>query len=427
MISQEPQDLLSGFWLLCLFVTLSALGMFYTRKHRETLPYQFVLLLTACAIRFLASIVVYRFGLVEVLGDEDSRGWWVGVAYQRAWRAQGLGFLDLPETWLDAFDNRQKGYYYLLGTLFYITDAPARFPAAALNCALGGLTAVVAYRLARILFPERVARMAGWATCLFPSLIIWSAQTIKEPVVILLESLTLYCCLNLRRGPLATRYVIGCLVTIFLVLPFRFYAAYIGGAAAILALLSPNMVVLRARQTSRGVAIMLAMLAIPAMYIAATIAQTDVLVAKFDLEYIEKVRDAGASKGSGIESEYDLETPTGLGLATINGAAHLLLSPFPWELGGGSLRMLLTMPELVVWWWVFFFGIIPGVIYAIRRRFVEVVPLFVYIGGLGLLYSIMFSNIGLVYRQRAQLMPWLLIFGAAGLELRRKRKLAARR
>ncbi|MBI2835108.1 MAG: hypothetical protein HYX76_11855 [Acidobacteria bacterium] len=39
----------------------------------------------------------------------------------------------------------------------------------------------------------------------------------------------------------------------------------------------------------------------------------------------------------------------------------------------------------------------------------------------------MFSNIGLVYRQRAQLMPWLLIFGAAGLELRRKRKLAARR
>jgi len=39
----------------------------------------------------------------------------------------------------------------------------------------------------------------------------------------------------------------------------------------------------------------------------------------------------------------------------------------------------------------------------------------------------MFGNVGLAYRQRAQLVPWLLIFAMVGLEQRALRRLAARR
>ncbi len=49
----------------------------------------------------------------------------------------------------------------------------------------------------------------------------------------------------------------------------------------------------------------------------------------------------------------DLNSPVQLGLALMYGGAHLLLAPFPWQLGGASLRMILTLPELLFWWYLF--------------------------------------------------------------------------
>lgn len=84
--------------------------------------------------------------------------------------------------------------------------------------------------------------------------------------------------------------------------------------------------------------------------------------------------------------------------------------------------MLLTLPELLVWWWLIFAGLLTGIWRAIRTRFGEVQPLLIFISGLGLLYSLMFGNVGLIFRQRAQLLPWLLIFAFVGLEHRRTKK-----
>jgi hypothetical protein len=105
------------------------------------------------------------------------------------------------------------------------------------------------------------------------------------------------------------------------------------------------------------------------------------------------------------------------------GAAHLLLAPFPWQLGGGSLRMVLTLPELVYWWWLVFNGLIPGVIYSVRHRLSDVRAMLLMLIGFGLLYSLTFGNVGLVFRQRAQLLPWMFILAAVGLEQRTLRRL----
>ena len=40
-------------------------------------------------------------------------------------------------------------------------------------------------------------------------------------------------------------------------------------------------------------------------------------------------------------------------------------------------------------------------------------------GGMAALYSVLFGNVGLAYRQRGQLLPWLLIIGMRGLERKR--------
>jgi hypothetical protein len=106
------------------------------------------------------------------------------------------------------------------------------------------------------------------------------------------------------------------------------------------------------------------------------------------------------------------------------GAAHLLLAPFPWQLLGGSVRLLLVAPETVYWWWLVFMGVIPGLRYALRNHFKDILPLLVILIGFGLVYSLTFSNVGLIYRQRAQFLPWLLIFAAVNLELRRQYRFA---
>ena len=101
---------------------------------------------------------------------------------------------------------------------------------------------------------------------------------------------------------------------------------------------------------------------------------------------------------------------------TLVGGVHLLLAPFPWQLGTGSVRMALTAPEMAVWWLMFFGLVLPGLTFAIRHRFSEFTPLLLFLVLMGVVYSLSFGNVGTAYRQRAQLMPYLIIFAELRLE-----------
>jgi 4-amino-4-deoxy-L-arabinose transferase-like glycosyltransferase len=418
-------DLLSGLVLFTMLAVMGGFALFATRLHQRTLRFQLKLFLTAFAVRFAMSIAIYQFGLVNAIGDEDAIGWWAGVFLQRQWVRDGVGPIDLLSILTGAFEGHHRGYSYLLGALFYYADSPARLPAAALNCFFGALTVVFAYRVARLLFSEWVGVRVGWWTCLFPSMIIWSAQTVKEPVVILLETVAFYGCVYLNLRGFSLRHVILCAAAIVLVFPFRFYAAYIALAAVVLTLLLPR---LGRKKMTIASGLTVAALIIPIVVVSGLLVQHEADFERFDLQQIQTFRrDVARGAGSGTADNYNLKTPEGLGAATVVGAAHLLLAPFPWQMGGGSLRMLLTMPELIVWWWMFFVGVVPGLWYAVRTRFGDIQPVLFFLLGLGLLYSLMFGNIGLVFRQRAQLLPWLFIFAAVGLEQRRLRRMAARK
>lgn len=421
----QYNDLPFALVLLVMFAALGTGLLLLTRHHRESLPQQLKLFVTALGVRFLASVVIYEFGLVRVLGDEDSSGWTAGVRQMQQWIQRQLGWLDLPEALAQAFYQQQQGYRYLLGAFFYVTDAPARMPAATLNCFFGALTVVITYRIAESLFSQRVAVRAGWAACLFPSLVIWSAQTVKEPVVILLETVALYACVQLKLSGFSLRYILVCGVAIVLLLPFRFYAAYIAAAAAVLALALPRLS--QARSTLVSGAAVVGLLG--ALVVSSgVLARNEAYFEKFDLQMVQNFRrDVAKGYGSGVDSGYDIRTPSGLVLGTAVGAAHLALAPFPWQLGGASLRALLALPELLVWWYLFFAGLLPGLWYVVRQRFSEVQPMLFFVAGLGLLYSMMFGNVGLIFRQRAQLLPWLLILAVVGLEQRFWQRLLKRR
>jgi 4-amino-4-deoxy-L-arabinose transferase-like glycosyltransferase len=422
----KDPNVLSG---LLVFILLGAFGWMLvslTRNHRQTLRFQLKIFAYAIAVRFAVSIILYVFGLASVLGDEDSSGWSLGFYFFSEWKKMSL--FDLPGSILPVYSQHHMGYHYLTGLLFLVTNSPGRLPAAALNCFFGALTVVFVYRAAIVLFSQKVAENAAWWTCFFPSMIIWSAQTVKEPVVILLEIVALYGCLRLKVLGFSFRDILLCGLATVLVIPFRFYAAYVIGAAVALTLILPQI----GRQKLRfGSAILLACIVIPMVVMSGALARHERDFENFDLQFVQKFRTnvavGNVGVGSGVESSQDLQTSTGLGLAVVIGAAHLMLAPFPWQLGGASLRMALSLPELLLWWWLFFVGVVPGFWYCVRNRFSEIQPMLFFIVGLGLLYSLMFGNVGLVFRQRAQLLPWLLIFAAVGIERRWMKRLEAQR
>src|SRR5215831_1453 len=419
--TQDP-DVFAGIVLLILFGILGVSLLSLTWNHRATIQFQIKLFCCALLTRFLMSIVIYCFGLVNILKDEDASGWVVGASIHKDWIKKGMGLFDLPARLSEAFSGNHRGYGYMLASLFYFTDSPARLPAAALNCLIGALTVVMAYRIARSLFSEWVAVRVAWWTCLLPSMIIWSSQTLKEPTVIFLETIVLYGCVRLKVKGFSLRHIVACALAIVLVLPFRFYAAYIAGAAVALALMMPQF---GKKKLSVGSAIGVAACILPIVMMSSVLVSSEAQLERFDLKRIQKFReDIAVGAGSGVTSSYDFNSPAGLAAATAVGGSYLMLAPFPWQLGGGSVRMVLTTPELIVWWWVFFVGVLPGMWHAIRTRFNEIQPLLFFLIGLGVLYSLMFGNVGLAYRQRAQLLPWLLIFAMVGLEQRSLRRLA---
>jgi hypothetical protein len=308
------------------------------------------------------------------------------------------------------------GYEYLIGLVFYLTNLPARLPAAVLSNVCGAATAVVVYRVGAFLFSEWVARRAGWWSCLMPSLIIWAAQTIKEPIVILLEAVCLYVCLQLRRTGFSLARVALCGAVVTLLIAFRFYAAYIMVGVVVGSLLIGRT---GSSGDSASSAFVIAAIVAAIVMGSGMMAHHMPVLEKFDLRLIQETRDYTArTAGSGVIIDYDLQTPQGFAMSLILGAANLLLAPFPWQLGGASLRLLLTLPEVVIWWWIVLRGLVPGMTWCLRQRVRDALPLLLFLLGMGTLYSLIFSNIGLGYRYRATLMPWLLIFAMVGVERR---------
>jgi hypothetical protein len=124
---------------------------------------------------------------------------------------------------------------------------------------------------------------------------------------------------------------------------------------------------------------------------------------------------------SGVPLDYDITTPRGALMMIMVGSVYVLFSPFPWSLLGA--RQILSLPDVLLWYGLVVFYIGPGIRYAWRHNRHLLVSVAAFVLPLLLLYSMVFGNVGLAYRQRAQLMPMILLLAAAGYEYRLGRKI----
>jgi hypothetical protein len=385
------------------------IGFQFVRSPRER-GIMLRLFLAAFALRVLFTLFCNMTGIINLLGGGDDLVWKVMWAQSRNWEVSG------PQTIWSLMEGRtirsNPGYRYL-GTLFYYyLNVRSQMSVAFINCALNALTVVMIYRVIRDCTSEKAALLMARIAMVLPSFLVWSALTVKETWLILFEISTFYFvwkASRLRNLPENFWYWTLALTCVAFALLFRFYAMTWRSLHPL-------------RSAGLGVIGALALLTFAN---AVGLANFDLAgVTQARLTELQNFREAISSEGrTGVESAiilpYDTSTVAGALMQILVGACYLLLSPFPWQIN--NIRMLLTLPDLLVWWWLVFMYIIPGIRYAWGKHQQVVISIVAFVGPLIIFYSLLFANVGLAFRQRAQLLPFLLIFAAYGYHYRREK------
>ena len=309
------------------------------------------------------------------------------------------------------------GMIYLVGAIYSIIGRNM-FAVQLVNAIFGALTAPIVFLTALRLFNHhKVARTAAIAVAFFPSLALWSAQGLKDGPIMFLLALTMFATLKLgeKFDPVFLFILVG---SLFGLLSLRFYVFYIAAAAVGMAFIFGTRR-MSAQSVLRQVVIVILMGG-AFSYLGISRFANAQIEAYGNLEYVERVRaDLSHSADSGYGKDLDVSTTSGALTAIPVGLVYLLFAPFPWQMG--SLRSLITFPEMAVWWSSFPF-LILGIWYALRFRLRQVAPILVFVSMLTLAYSVFQGNVGTAYRQRSQVLVFYLIFVAVGYFLYKEKR-----
>lgn len=407
----------------CLFFIMGILVVQLTH-HRDTVREQTSLFVAAFAVRMLMIVIVYYFGFLKVLGDEDSSGWVAGLQLCNDWRQAGYNLFSLPQAiWAEAQEQRANnsyhfGYKIILGVEFFVLSMPGRITAAALNALVGSWIPVLAFRMSMQLFQNlKAARYVGWTLVFMPSLIVFSSQTIKEPIVVFIEVLCLYCCLQLAQFKFSIRHIMALILGVVLVNYMRFYVVYVILGTIFLTLTIPPIFKSNFRNIFLALGLLFSPVVFMVTYRSALVELTQIRneQARALKSYQEGFGDStGMRQNSNVRNPFDITKNSQIIPGFLFGLIHLMYAPFPWHLAKGSLRMLLTTPEMLWWYYNGSFRLVRGMREGRRINLIEMLIPIAFCMPLLLFYSLIFNNIGLAYRYRAQIFPELMLFISLG-------------
>ena len=308
------------------------------------------------------------------------------------------------------------GINYLVGALYFIAG-PNMLAAQTFMAVFGAATAPLVYYCAFQVFKNhRVSRMSALLVALFPAFVVWSGQLLKDGIIIFALALAMTMVLRLQ-AKYDTKAVIVLLVSLLAIISFRFYIFYMIAVAV-----AGSFII--GRQSSmknviRGL-ILLVALGVALTYVGVLQTATENFGRYGSLEMLSRSRaDLAKSAESGFAEEIDVSTAEGALSTMPIGLTYLMLAPFPWS--AGSVRQLITLPEVLVWWAMLPL-LLTGVIYTLRHRLREAMPILLFSIMLTLAYSIFQGNVGTAYRQRTQVQVFFFIFIAVGWGLIKERR-----
>lgn len=401
-----------GASLLCL-ITASIAALIINR-HEDEKEFLIQVFLLGLFFRIVLGATIYTFGWGEFLGGDSNTYDQLGYTLLQVW------YGNVPET--NEFAKRANtmsgsgwGMYYMVAAIYSIFG---RNPLAAqmFSSVIGAATAPAAYICSfRIFHNKRVAKAAALIVALFPSLILWSCQLLKDGFIIFLLILAMALVMQLQEK---FDYISLALLilSLFGILSLRFYIFYMVAIAVV------GSFVIGLSNSAQAIvrrSLVIVFIGIGLTYLGVMRNASTEIEQYGNLERIQRSRQNLAEAESGFGEDVDVSTTAGAIAAIPIGFLYLMLAPFPWQIG--NFRQAITLPEQLLWWCSIPL-LLNGLWYTIKYRLRHSIAILIFTLMLTLAYSIFQGNVGTAYRQRAQIQVFLFIFIAAGWVLMKERR-----
>lgn len=405
--------------LFCVVVAFIA-GVIIRRERTNGL-YLLRLFVVAVLLRVAIGTAIFVFNGQDFFGGDAWTYDFYGLQQTLAWGGDQMAAREV-KLFVGTGFGSGWGMVYLVAAVYEIVGRNM-LAIQFLNAVLGAATAPIIFLCAREVFNNsRVARIAGIAVAFYPSLVLWSSQGLKDAAIVFALALSILAALKLGKK-FSAAYLATLVLALFCVLAFRFYVFYMI-VVAIVGALAIGMRSISAQSFARQFVVVI-MLGLALTYLGVT-RYANVQFEQFgNLQRLQRSRmDAATSAESGFGRDVDVSTTGGALMSIPVGVLYLLFAPFPWQLG--SLRQMLTLPEMIVWW-ASFPLLVLGIWFSIKYRLRQMSPILIFVSLLTLAYSVFQGNVGTAYRQRAQLLVFYFIFVAVGGVLLKEKREEKRR
>jgi hypothetical protein len=395
-----------------LFLILGgATAYFLKREGDEESDFQVSVFLLAFSARVLVGMIFYGWGLYKAFGDEDSLGYMSGWTFALNWYNNGLdGFIsDIIRVFVD---KQNIGQSVIWGVPMFIAGGPSRLIVSVINSFAGALLVIVIYRIAKRVFDSNTARIAAILVAFWPSIVLLSAGTSKEMLVLLFDWILLYLIIR-SPGGLSLKDGIAAIPAMLALYITRFYAIYMIGAGYAVRVVTSSK-----QHLIRNV-------------VFGTIVLGSVLlllgtsgVVNRDFEQLDQRQsmmetwreNVSQTTGSGINiyEEYG-QSSVSIPLATV----YFFLAPFPWEVLSGSLRSSFAAIENIAIFAILLMGF-PALKIFFKDRFRELLPILVFCALYAGFHIWGLVNVGLAWRHKQTVMPMFFMLVALSITQRRK-------
>ena len=394
----------------------ASIAAFAIGRNREHGSYLVNLFVLALLVRVAVGAAIFVFNGQDFFGGDAWTYDFFGHQQLRAWAGDKYAQI-LVDRFVGSSFRSGWGMVSMVAAIYAMLGRNM-LAVQFVNAVIGAATAPVIFLCAMEVFNNRrVARLAGVAVAFFPSLVLWSAQGLKDAPIVFFLAVSIFATLKLAKK-LNALYLIILVVSLFGVLAFRFYIFYMLAAA-----IAGSFIIGMRAVTAQSIArqfVVIVFLGLSLMYLGVTRYASLQFEQYGNLKELQRSRqDAATSAQSGFAEDVDVSTASGA-LSTIPvGMVYLLFAPFPWQLG--SLRQSLTLPEMVIWWTAFPVMVL-GISFSIKHRLRQISPILIFTSMLTLAYSVFQGNVGTAYRQRAQLLVFYFIFVAVGAVLLKEKR-----
>jgi hypothetical protein len=408
-----PVDCAKAVLLCTAFATIAGL---YSYKRSTDGTFLLRLFVSGLLVRMVIALVIYGFRGQNFFGGDALTYDFFGHALARGW-AGDSHYMTVANVYIRSGEGAGWGMVYLVGAVYWLIGRNL-LAVQLMNSVFGAATAVVIYLCAQRVFQNsRVSRLAGIACAFYPSLVLWSAQGLKDGPIVFCLALAILATLNLGEK-LTLKYLIIMMASVGSLMALRFYVFYMICAAIAGAFLLGMQQISATSFARQFVAMVL--LGLGLTYIGVTRSANVQLERYGTFQQLQASRhDASRSADTGFASDVDVSSTSGA-LSTIPiGLVYLLFAPFPWQIT--SLRQSITLPEMLIWW-ASFPLLVLGLWFTVKYRLRMISPILIFTVMLTLAYSVFQGNVGTAYRQRAQLLVFYFIFVAVGFVLMQEKR-----